>query len=162
MRNRCPLNFPTYGLISSLLEGLIPFHKLVCEAEMWLNDDIQTPRSNKTTLRVISRSMLVGSEDFTYYARGNERPIEDMTSAMQIVADRDTPTRQCTKVAVSSSLPFARKTYQSVSSQLSTGVVLTDEIQTSLKILCQGINPIILNAVDEKQIFRTPALLLPL
>jgi hypothetical protein len=30
----------------------------------------------------------------TYYARGKDRPISFMTSAMQIVADRETPTRQ--------------------------------------------------------------------
>lgn len=30
----------------------------------------------------------------TYYARGNERPLEAMTSAMQMLADLETPTRQ--------------------------------------------------------------------
>ena len=34
------------------------------------------------------------------YARGNDRPISFITSAMQIVADLDTPTRQCTRVFV--------------------------------------------------------------
>lgn len=34
------------------------------------------------------------------YARGKVRPSSFMTSAMQIVAERETPTRQCTKVAV--------------------------------------------------------------
>ena len=32
------------------------------------------------------------------YARGKVRPSSFMTSAMQIVAERETPTRQCTKV----------------------------------------------------------------
>jgi hypothetical protein len=43
----------------------------------------------------------------TYYARGNERAREAMTSAMQIVAERETPTRQWTSVAVPFSLPFS-------------------------------------------------------
>jgi hypothetical protein len=38
------------------------------------------------------------------YARGKERWSDRITSAMQIVAERETPTRQCTRVAV----PLAR------------------------------------------------------
>jgi hypothetical protein len=45
-------------------------------------------------------------EGTTYYALGNDRPIDFITSAMQIVADLETPTRQCTKVAVPSDFPF--------------------------------------------------------
>jgi len=41
------------------------------------------------------------------YARGKERPRVRMTSAMQIVADRDTPTRQCTSVAVLFAFPLS-------------------------------------------------------
>jgi hypothetical protein len=41
----------------------------------------------------------------TYYALGKSRPKLDMTSAIQIVAERLTPTRQCTSVAVLSDLP---------------------------------------------------------
>ena len=33
--------------------------------------------------------------------------MEAMTSAMQMVADRETPTRQCTSVAVPSCRPFS-------------------------------------------------------
>jgi hypothetical protein len=44
---------------------------------------------------------------WTYYARGNESRDEDMTSAMQMVADLETPTRQCTNVAIPSDLPFS-------------------------------------------------------
>lgn len=43
----------------------------------------------------------------TYYALGNERPMAFMTSAMQMVADLETPTRQCTSVAVPSFSPFS-------------------------------------------------------
>ena len=38
-----------------------------------------------------------------------------MTSAMQIVAERETPTRQCTRVAVLDSLPFSAINSVSVS-----------------------------------------------
>lgn len=38
------------------------------------------------------------------YARGKDKPSSFITSAMQMVADRETPTRQCTRVAV----PFLR------------------------------------------------------
>lgn len=44
----------------------------------------------------------------THYALGNERPREAITSAMQIVADLETPTRQWTKVAVLSDFPFPK------------------------------------------------------
>lgn len=50
--------------------------------------------------------MLFGIER-THYARGKDMPSEAITSAMQIVADRETPTRQCTRVAVSSVFPVA-------------------------------------------------------
>lgn len=41
----------------------------------------------------------------TYYARGKDKPSSFMTSAMQMVADRETPTRQCTSVAPASNFP---------------------------------------------------------
>ena len=44
----------------------------------------------------------------TYYALGKLKPIVAITSAIHIVADRLTPTRQCTKVAVFSSFPFPK------------------------------------------------------
>lgn len=43
------------------------------------------------------------------YARGNDKPSSFITSAMQIVADRDTPTLQCTNVAVPALRPFSTK-----------------------------------------------------
>lgn len=42
-----------------------------------------------------------------YYARGKDMSIEAITSAMHIVADRETPTRQCTSVAVPVRFPTA-------------------------------------------------------
>lgn len=48
-----------------------------------------------------------------YYALGKDRFIVFMTSAIHIVADLETPTRQCTNVAVPSNLP-ASKTVKSV------------------------------------------------
>lgn len=54
----------------------------------------------------------VGGE--TYYARGNDSFKEDMTSAMQMVADLETPTRQWTNVADLSALPASVKSSQSL------------------------------------------------
>lgn len=42
----------------------------------------------------------------THYARGKDISSDDMTSAMHMVADRETPTRQWTKVAFPSTFPF--------------------------------------------------------
>ena len=42
------------------------------------------------------------------YARGNDSPKERITSAMQIVADLETPTRQWTSVAVPFALPRSK------------------------------------------------------
>ena len=55
----------------------------------------------------------------TYYARGKEYFNEDMTSAMQIVADLETPTRQWTNVADLSALPFSVDT-ESVEAHIRT------------------------------------------
>lgn len=41
------------------------------------------------------------------YARGNDKPSSFMTSAIQMVADLDTPTRQCTSVLVPSRRPLS-------------------------------------------------------
>lgn len=43
----------------------------------------------------------------TYYARGKDKPSSFITSAMHIVADRDTPTRQWTRVAPPSAFPLS-------------------------------------------------------
>lgn len=44
----------------------------------------------------------------THYARGRDRPSDRITSAMQIVAERDTPTRQCTSVGSPRRRPSSR------------------------------------------------------
>lgn len=41
------------------------------------------------------------------YARGNDKPSSFITSAMQMVADLETPTRQWTSVAVPFLRPFS-------------------------------------------------------
>lgn len=41
------------------------------------------------------------------YARGNDKPSSFITSAIQMVADLDTPTRQCTSVLVPFRRPFS-------------------------------------------------------
>ena len=43
---------------------------------------------------------------YAYYALGKDSPSDAMTSAIQMVADLETPTRQCTRVAVESDFPF--------------------------------------------------------
>jgi len=60
VRNGCPLNFSGNSLASSLLKGLVPFHKLVCEAEVWLDNHVQTSGPNETATRTINRSLLTG------------------------------------------------------------------------------------------------------
>lgn len=42
-----------------------------------------------------------------YYARGKDMSSDAITSAIHIVADRETPTRQCTSVAVPARFPTA-------------------------------------------------------
>lgn len=63
----------------------------------------------------------------TYYARGNDSFKEDMTSAMQIVADRETPTRQWTNVADLSVLPFSVETKSVMETHTHRMIQLTDK-----------------------------------
>lgn len=74
---------------------------------MWLDNDIQSPCPNKTTDLVNGLVMIFGFRILceAYYALGKDRFIVFMTSAIHIVADLETPTRQCTNVAVPSNLP---------------------------------------------------------
>ena len=46
-RDPCPLQLPPRLLAPSLLHQLIPLHELIHEPQMWLDDDIQSSRSNK-------------------------------------------------------------------------------------------------------------------
>lgn len=73
---------------------------------MGLDDDIQSPRTNKTAFILWSVSIVDSVLESTYYARGKLNPKLAITSAMQMVADRLTPTRQCTNVALPSDLPL--------------------------------------------------------
>ena len=72
---------------------------------MWLDNDIKSSSTDKTAEMV---SIFQGCEDMgnNHYARGKLSPMDRITSAMQIVADLLTPTRQCTNVAVFSTLPL--------------------------------------------------------
>lgn len=76
------------------------------EAQMRLDDDVEPPCSDEAAW-IRKRVSRYETESETYYARGKDRPSSFMTSAIHIVAERDTPTRQCTSVAVPSSLPFS-------------------------------------------------------
>lgn len=81
------------------------------------------------------------------YARGNDKPSSFITSAMQIVADLETPTRQCTSVAV----PFLRPFSAVDVSECTHGdeMPLTDKLQTSAKFLGERIDSVVLYLVYE-------------
>lgn len=83
-----------------------------------------------------------------------------MTSAMQMVADLETPTRQWTKVAVPSDLPFSVLGVSFVVKLLvlrCCGQPHTDKVQTSVKLVREWINPVILHAIDIKHVLPAPA-----
>jgi hypothetical protein len=83
---------------------------------MGLDNHVEPPCANKTTVSLVSviHHLLSPHDELseTYYALGKDKLREAMTSAMQIVADLETPTRQCTKVAVPSNLPFSVTSYE--------------------------------------------------
>lgn len=64
-------------------------------------------RLARTKQLLKSVNVLDSCVGFAYYARGKESPSSFITSAMQIVADLETPTRQCTRVAPPSALPVS-------------------------------------------------------
>ncbi len=64
------------------LEELLPLQELVGEPQMRLDDDVESAGSDEAI------------------SSGKERFIDRITSAITIVALRETPTRQCTSVAV--------------------------------------------------------------
>ena len=85
------------------------------------------------------------------YARGNDKPSSFITSAMQMVADRETPTLQCTKVAVPSLRPFSDETsVRTRSSRLGLGMRLTNKLQTPPKLIRKRVNTIILDLIHKK------------
>lgn len=103
-RHSGPLEFAAKRFIASLTLVFFPFEKLVCESKVWLDDNVQSSCSYKTAADLLV-TRLEGVDDGAYYARGNERPISFITSAIHIVAERDTPTRQWTRVASPAALP---------------------------------------------------------
>lgn len=94
-RDGSPFQLTSKRLVASLTLVLFPLEQFIGKSKMGLNDNIQSSCSHKATV-----AMDVNSENFakqcvkTYYARGNDSPSSFMTSAIQIVAERDTPTRQ--------------------------------------------------------------------
>ena len=77
------------------------------KTKMRLNNNIKAPGSYETAVKIVSiwvhRSRII-----TYYALGKDKPSSFITSAMQMVAERETPTRQCTSVAVPSNFPRSK------------------------------------------------------
>lgn len=61
---------------------------------MWLDDNIKTACPYITTIVIMLVIILCFRTTGTYYARGSESLSARITSAMQIVAERETPTRQ--------------------------------------------------------------------
>ena len=74
---------------------------------MWLNDNIESSCPNIAAGKYVLAANQNGDhrKDQTHYARGKERFNDAITSAIQMVADLETPTRQWTKVAVPSFFP---------------------------------------------------------
>src|SRR5271155_429781 len=87
-----------------------------------------------------------------------------ITSAIQIVADLETPTRQCTSVAEWSAFPRPAHIvgHQKSKRKLRSGVALTNEFQTPLKLARQWIDTIILHSINHHQILPIPLLMLAL
>lgn len=72
---------------------LLKLKQLVHEAEMWLDNNIEAS-SPYITAAIISGCKKYHKIVGTHYARGRESFRALMTSAIQIVAERETPTRQ--------------------------------------------------------------------
>lgn len=89
------------------------------------------------------------------YARGNESPKERITSAIQIVADLETPTRQWTSVAVPFALPRSMRTVRN-GSFYERGW-LTYEFQAPLKLLGQRVNTVVLYPLYNHYVIVSPS-----
>jgi hypothetical protein len=61
---------------------------------MGLDDDVQTSSADKAAMTEVSKANVKPDSGTTHYARGKLRSRCFITSAMHIVAERDTPTRQ--------------------------------------------------------------------
>ena len=99
-----PLELAAQWLAAPHLQLLLPLEQFVREAQVRLDDDVEPARADEAagSASEVDRDGIVTR---TYYARGKLRPISFITSAMQMVALRDTPTRQCTSVATPSIFP---------------------------------------------------------
>jgi len=71
-----------------------------------------------------------------------------MTSAMHIVAERDTPTRQCTSVALPSSFPRS-VLYGEYKIELGESTKHTNEVQTPFNFGAQLVDPVVLHSINE-------------
>jgi len=87
----------------------------------------------------------------THYAFGNDKPRSFMTCAMQIVADRETPTRQCTSVAVPARRPFSTVEISLCVYTTCVWTIRTNEVQTSWDLFRQRIHAVILDSIDEHE-----------
>ena len=103
--NRSPLHLSFDADILLVLLYLLPFQKFIHESAVGLDNDIQAACAYKTAIHRISIFWFICVvRRETHYARGRESPSALITSAMQIVAERETPTRQWTSVGS----PFRR------------------------------------------------------
>ncbi len=95
-RDMGPFELSLHGFRSLGLEVFIPFHQLVDKPQMGLDNDIEPTSTHEATSNEVSilHLDLYPARAKSYYARGKLRPFLAMTSAMQMVADRLTPTRQ--------------------------------------------------------------------
>lgn len=89
-----PLQLALWGTAILKRQPFLKFEQLIHEAQVRLNDNIQAPSTHITASIYQQQLMSFCLVKKTYYARGRDSLRARMTSAMQIVADRETPTRQ--------------------------------------------------------------------
>ena len=53
-RNGRPFELSSQRLTAALLQYFLPFQELVCEAEMWLDDDVQPASTDIAAVKVVS------------------------------------------------------------------------------------------------------------
>jgi len=107
-RNGRPLELAPERLAALLALKFLPFQEFVPSillVENW-RDGLRGAYEKRRCGWMMTFSRLARTKQ---YARGYDSPDSFITSAMQMVADRETPTRQCTKVAVPLRRPFSAK-----------------------------------------------------
>lgn len=123
--NGGPFQFASQRSVASDALQLFPFQEFVpSPSQLWhrsKRDTMETytkrrcgwiitlsrlARTKQLFAIVLVLSFINDESAGTHYARGNVRSKEAITSAMQIVADLETPTRQWTRVALLSDFPF--------------------------------------------------------